>query len=128
LCLFLGEEEEYRQARRDLLTHFGAATVPTVAERTGRACLLRPGTKEELDAALAGRGRRRAEGTRVRRPYYLFVKGLAVYRLGRWDDAVVMSGEAANTSYLGPCPRLVTAMALHRKGKTDEARKTLEAP
>jgi hypothetical protein len=106
----------------------GAEGVRGESARARRLVWLRPGTKEELDAALAGRGRRRAEGTRVRRPYYLFVKGLAVYRLGRWDDAVVMSGEAANTSYLGPCPRLVTAMALHRKGKTDEARKTLEAP
>ena len=39
-CLFLGNQDEYRQARRALLSTFGGSTHPYVAERTARACLL----------------------------------------------------------------------------------------
>ena len=53
---------------------------------------------------------------------------MADYRLGRYDDAIaVMSGEAAKAEYMGPSQRLVTAMALDRKQRKDEALKTLAA-
>ena len=38
-----------------------------------------------------------------------------------------MSGEAKNTNYIGPSARLVMAMALYRKGSTNEARTALAA-
>jgi hypothetical protein len=38
-----------------------------------------------------------------------------------------MSGGAAKAEYMGPSQRLVTAMALHRKGQEDQARKVLAA-
>ena len=58
LCLFLGREDEYRRARRDLLARFSITTNPYFAERTGRACLLMPATGEELrQAAALARGR-----------------------------------------------------------------------
>ena len=44
LCLFLGREDEYRRARRDLLARFSITNNPYFAERTGRACLLMPAT------------------------------------------------------------------------------------
>ncbi len=53
LCLFLGEAEEYRRARRDLLARFGASTDQYVAERTGRACLLLPASDDEMRQAEA---------------------------------------------------------------------------
>ena len=53
LCLFLGDEAEYRRARRDLLAQFGATTNADVAERTGRACLLLPAPEDELRQAVA---------------------------------------------------------------------------
>ena len=53
LCLFLGREEDYRRARRALLQKFGATTNPFEAERTARACLLLPGTDDELRQAVA---------------------------------------------------------------------------
>jgi tetratricopeptide (TPR) repeat protein len=40
LCLFLGHEEEYRRACKELLDRFGATPDRFIAERTGRACLL----------------------------------------------------------------------------------------
>lgn len=48
--------------------------------------------------------------------------------VGSFDEAIaVMSGEAKNTNYIGPSARLVTAMALYRKGNTKDARAALAA-
>jgi serine/threonine-protein kinase len=126
LCLFLGEEDEYRRARRALLERFGVATNPYIAERTGRACLLRPATGDELRqaVALAERAIARNSGEQFAHPYFVFVRGLAEYRQGRLDRAIsAMQGDASTV--LGPSPKLVLAMALHQKGRADEARKTL---
>jgi serine/threonine-protein kinase len=129
LCLFLGQEEEYRRARRALLDRFGASTDPFIAERVGRACLLLPASADELrrGAALADRAAA-AKGSApawVYR-YFLFAKGLAEYRRGRLDSAIsVMNGEASKV--MGPAPRLIVAMARHGQGRKGEARKTLAA-
>ncbi|MBV8264841.1 MAG: tetratricopeptide repeat protein [Planctomycetaceae bacterium] len=129
LCLYLGDEEEYRHHRRALLARFGGSTDPAVCERTGRACLLLPGTKDELEAAAALTSRAVAAGRKGHEfayPYYVFARGLADYRQGRWKDAIrVMGGEAAGAAYLGPSQRLVTAMALYKTGQQDQALRTL---
>ena len=103
LCLFLGDEAEYRRARRDLLAQFGATTDPDVAERTGRACLLLPPAADELRQAVALVERAVAVGRPGHEfdyPYYLFAEGLARYRQGRFDDAIkIMTGDAATSSW-----------------------------
>jgi serine/threonine-protein kinase len=129
LCLFLGQEEEYRRARRALLERFGASTDPFIAERVGRTCLLLPASAEEVrkGAALADRAAA-AKGSAPAwvYPYFLFAKGLAEYRRGRLDSAIsVMEGEASKV--MGPSPRLVVAMARHGQGRTGEARQALAA-
>src|SRR5262249_51704344 len=59
-------------------------------------------------------------------PYFLFVRGLAEYRQGRLDPAIAtMRGEASRM--YGPSPRLVLALALHRSGRVEEARRALAA-
>jgi tetratricopeptide (TPR) repeat protein len=126
LCLFLGDENEYRRARRDLLERFGNTTDPYVAERAGRACLLLPGTEKELvqAVAIAEKAVARNSGDRGAEPYFEFTRGFAEFRLGHYDRAIaLMRGDAAKV--LGPAPGLVIAMAQHQKGQTEEARKTL---
>jgi formylglycine-generating enzyme required for sulfatase activity len=128
LCLFLGREEDYRRARRALLTRFGATTHPLEAERTARACLLFPGTDDELRqaVALAERAVVDREGDKWVRPYFEFVHGLAEYRQGQFERAITtMQGDASGV--LGPAPRLVLALSLHRSGQATEARNTLAA-
>jgi tetratricopeptide (TPR) repeat protein len=128
LCLFLGREEDYRRARRALLRRFGATTNPFDAERTARACLLLPGTDDELRqaVALAERAVAEREGDRWGHPYFEFVHGLAEYRQGQFDRAIAtMQGDASGV--LRPAPRLVLALSLHRSGQATEARKTLAA-
>jgi serine/threonine-protein kinase len=127
LCLFLGRPEDFRRARRALLRRFGSTTLPHIAEPVGRACLLLPGTAEELRQSVALIDRAAAtKGTTL--PwiyrYYLFAQGLAAYRQGRFADAsALMKGEASRV--MGPAPRLVLAMAQHRLGKKKQARQTL---
>jgi len=118
-----------RRARGDLLAQFAATENPDIAERTGRAALLLPPSQDELQKAVAlaeravGVGR---PGHEFNFPYYRFAEGLARYRQGRFDDTItIMTGDAAQS--LGACPGLVLAMALHQKGRTDEARRALDA-
>jgi serine/threonine-protein kinase len=128
--LFLGQEDEYRRARRDVLARFGATTDPRVAVRAARACLLRPATEDELRQALALAERAAAfEPSKASGvdPLYVFARGLAEYRQGRHDRAIAsMRGEAAKL-FVPAAPRLVLAMALHRSGQAAEARQTLAA-
>ena len=127
LCLYLGREEDYLNARRALIAKFGTTKNSVIAERVSRACLLRPATGEELRqvAALAGAVGALDKTTAQRYyPFFQFVRGLAEYRQGRLDRAIsLMRGEASGV--LGPSPRLVLAMALHQNGRAAEARKTL---
>ena len=127
LCLFLGQEEEYRRARQALLAKFGASTDLHVAERTSRACLLLPACGEELRQAVALAGRAAAADRAKNQgayPFFQFAQGLAEYRQGRFDRAMsVMRLDASGVP--GPSPRLVLAMALHRSGQETAARKTL---
>jgi serine/threonine-protein kinase len=59
-------------------------------------------------------------------PHTRFALGLAQYRLGRWDSAIaIMTFEASEV--MGPCPRLIVAMAQHQRGQTQVARQTLAA-
>jgi tetratricopeptide (TPR) repeat protein len=129
LCLFLDRRDEFLCARREQLARFGDTADPFVAERVARACLLLPGTEEELSQAtsLAERATAAADSKYDwARPYFDFAKGLADYRKGQFDETIaVMSGEAKDTHYIGPSALLVTAMALHHQGKTDEARTAL---
>jgi eukaryotic-like serine/threonine-protein kinase len=127
LCLFLGQQEEYRRARRALLERFGATAAPFIAEPVGRACLLLPGTPDELRKATALTNRAAAtKGVTPGwvYPYFHFARGLAEYRQGRLASAIsVMEGPASHV--LGPAPRLILALAQHDQGQEEQARRTL---
>src|SRR5262249_25399322 len=63
---------------------------------------------------------------RVISPGFVFIGALAESRQRRLDRAIAtMRGDASRM--LGPAPRLVLAMALHRSGQVGEARKLLAA-
>jgi serine/threonine-protein kinase len=126
LCLFLGDQDAYRRGRTALLERFGVSSDPITCERTAKACLLLGGEPAQLKAAaaLADHAVAKQIPTDAAFPYALFAQGLAAYRLGCFDDAItIMNGKAASAA--GPCPRLIIAMALYKKGETDQARKTL---
>ena len=99
LCLFLGREDEYRRARQDLLARFLVTHNPYFAERIGRACLLLPATGDELRQAVAVAGRTAVSDPSVHSgayPWFLFARGLAEYRQGKFDQAIsTMRGDAS---------------------------------
>src|SRR5262249_27147091 len=107
LCLYLGQTKEYHRATRALLERFGGPNDAFIAERVGRACLLLPGSEDEVTtaAALTERAVAILQSTPPRLyPYSRFALGLAQYRLGRWDSAIpIMQFEASEV--MGPCPR-----------------------
>jgi serine/threonine-protein kinase len=127
LCLYLGQQEEYSRARNSLLDLFGATKVLHIAEPVGRACLLVPGSNDELAKATAlidhAFAAKESTPDWIYR-YYLFAKGLAEYRHGRLASTVsLMEGEASKV--MGPAPRLVLAMAQYDQGQKEQARNTL---
>jgi serine/threonine-protein kinase len=127
LYLFLGQQEEYCRVRLALLNRFGATDHQYIAEPVGRACLLLPGTKDELRraAALIDRAVAAKESTPawIYR-FILFAKGLAEYRQGRWASAIaMMQGETSTVMW--PAPHLILAMSQHKQGQKTQARKTL---
>jgi eukaryotic-like serine/threonine-protein kinase len=129
LCLFLGKDDAYKRARTGLLKRFGGNPSNwVVAERTGLACLLRPGSDDELRRAadLADRAVEMAnKTTQAGSAYLVFLKGLAEYRQGHFAAALSLLREAAEKLPNRAGPRLVMAMAEFQSGTTAEARKTL---
>ena len=114
----------------ELLVRFGGNVEYRAAERIGRTCLLLPGTPEETKMATALVDRALADLKTDPRPwpypYFMFAKGLAEYRMDRFDTALaIMRGKASGV--LKPGPQLVEAMALHRSGRREEAKTTLSA-
>ena len=129
-CLFLGQEDEYRRARQDVLASSARRTDPHVAERhrPGLPAPARGGGRAAPGRwpSPAGRGRRPSKYQGLY-PRFLFARGLAEYRQGRLDRAIAsMRGDAARMP--GPAPRLVLAMALHRSGRSAEARRRSRRP
>jgi eukaryotic-like serine/threonine-protein kinase len=127
LCLFLGHQEEYRDARRTLLKRYAQSSSTSIAEPVSRACSLLPDTDDERQkaAALADRAIAAKDSTLpwIYR-YFLFAKALTEYRQGRLESAIsLLEGEASKV--MGPAPRLVLAMALHDQGNQKQGRKAL---
>lgn len=128
LCLFLGDEAEYRRTRDELLARFGEATDPHVCERIGRACVLLPASAQQFRAAGAMIDRALAaeppEAGEWARPYFRFARALADYREERLESAASLL-ESVPSDVLPPAPKLLLAMIQGRRGERDQARSTL---
>jgi eukaryotic-like serine/threonine-protein kinase len=123
MCLFLGREDDFRLARQTMLARFSAVNNSYTAGWVSVECLLLPATQDELRQIVALAERAKAE---QEYPFWHFVQGMAAYRQGRFDKAIAALLKAEDRA-LGAAPRLVLAMALHRNGQAEEARKTLAA-
>ncbi|HEV3083361.1 MAG TPA: protein kinase, partial [Gemmataceae bacterium] len=99
LCLYVGNVEAYRVGRKAMLEHFGDVTNDwVIAERTSMACLLLPDSPDELrraahlaDVAVAVAEKSSEPGN----AYVKFVKGLALYRQGRYAEALPFLQQSA---------------------------------
>ena len=129
LCLFLGNEDAYRRARKALLDRFGDTSDDWIlAERTSLCCLLLPVSGDELRRAALLADRAVAAGDKSSEPgnpYLRFVKGLAEYRAGRPLQAIPLLQEAAERLPQRAGPRLALAMAQFQSGSRKESRKSM---
>jgi tetratricopeptide (TPR) repeat protein len=128
LCLFLGHEDEYRQACTELIKQFGDNGDPMLAEQIGRVCLLVPATdelkqaKSLVDRAVASKGSVPAWV----HPYFDFAQALSEYRHQRFEKSIgLLQGDASTV--MASAPQLVLAMAQYGNGQKEQARKTLDA-
>src|SRR5262249_1754759 len=86
LCLFLGNEKEYRVARKEMLEQFGSRKDLAVMEPLVRACLLRPSSTRadevwaEATALSAQTMTAKSDSGSGQRQFAQFLMGLAKYR------------------------------------------------
>jgi serine/threonine-protein kinase len=128
-CLFTGNVADYRASRATMLDRFGSTTSAQVMQQIACTCLLLPAPQEEApvleracdlaDRALAGK-----KPTSGDFACYVFVKALADYRSGDFDSAI-KEASGDGSSIMGPCPRLIVAMASKAQGRNADAEHTL---
>ena len=127
-CLYLGREGIISPLRRDLLAKFGETKFVYVAERAGRACLLRPASGDDLRRAAAlaervGAINRSKCGVPIPSSSSSWVSRSTAR--GHLDRAISLM-RGTHPAVLGPALGLVlSAMALQQGGRSAEARKTL---
>ena len=120
-----GNRAGIRRACEDLLRTFGNTTDPAQAHSVAWSCVLAPDAVADreapvrlAEAALAGH----PEGGRQRSDV-LKTLGAALYRAGRFEDAIRRLDESIQTRGDGGDPKgfAFLALAHHRLGRRDEA-------
>jgi tetratricopeptide (TPR) repeat protein len=123
LRLAVADLAGYRSTCRDMLESLGRATYTGSLEFTAHACVLAPGSRSEaLDALQLAKRRRSILAT----PWSDHVLGLALYRVGRYADAIASLDASLKIQParddLTVLNWLVLAMAHSNLGQPDEAR------
>ena len=125
-----GNRAGIRRACEDLLKRFGKTTDPAQANSVAWSCVLAPDAVADheapvrlAEAALAGhpeRGRQRSD--------VLKTLGAALYRAGRFEEAIRRLDESIQTRGDGGDPKgfAFLALAHHRLGHRDEAKRWLD--
>jgi serine/threonine-protein kinase len=128
LELYLDDEASYRDSAKGMLERFGNTSVPTIAERTAKVCLLTPHAVGEpaklqrlLDLALA------STENPDNQPWFALSKALAEYRAGRFESALSFADRAASLrpATARATTELIRAMAHHRLGHAEKAKESL---
>lgn len=125
-----GDVEAYRQHCREMLERFGKDRNPLSGPRAGHASLLLPDavTDHEWLTRLAEIGVQEAPATLHQTR--LIMKGITAFRTGQFPEAVKsiengLRGNSAGTN-IRVKGYLVLAMAQHRLGQKDAARRAIE--
>lgn len=121
------DHDAYHEACTAALAKFGTTKNVDAAYHTARACSIAPGGF--VDPADVLRLAETALSADPHQSWRLYLMGLALYRAGRHDDAIKRLNaaiEADPTWAAIALPRVVLAMAHHRLGHADEARRRFE--
>ncbi len=129
-----GERDAYESHRRLLLDRFRGTESAAIANRVAKAALLLPLPGEGLNdaLALAELAITRTNESPGLLHWRLNAAALARYRAGHWDGAEEAAARAVTLAREAPHPvneaasSLVLALARHRLGETDAARRALD--
>ena len=124
--LLTNDRAGYRRACAATVQQFGRSTARTLGE-AGRSCLISPEALDDL--SVPRRLAELAEDRQTRPHWWLYVQGLAHYRACQYEQAVeclTKSMEVGRTWKAVALNWPVLAMAHHRLGHADEARRYLE--
>jgi tetratricopeptide (TPR) repeat protein len=127
LLILAGDADGYRQTCTRMLERFGQTEDARIAYLVARVCGLRP--KSVAEPARSVRLANLAVKADPKAPWYLHALGLAEYRAGRFDRAIqqLQMSMDADPRWPGQVVNwLVLAMAHHRLGHADEARRWLD--
>jgi tetratricopeptide (TPR) repeat protein len=123
-----GNTAGVRLACEDLLKRFGNATDPAQAHSVAWCCVVVPDAVGDREAPV-----RLAEAALARCPQgergeVLTTLGAALYRAGRFEEAIRRLNESIQTSGGGDAPNgfAFLALAHHRLGHRDEAKRWLD--
>jgi tetratricopeptide (TPR) repeat protein len=120
--LLAGHTPAYRTACERMLERFGQTKNPIIARRIALRCVLSPQAvkDEQLVLQLAEQSVAKTPNDQLS----VITLGAALYRAGQFEAAVHHCGPIAETR--NPLAWLVLAMAHHRLGHTEEARRWLD--
>jgi serine/threonine-protein kinase len=128
-CLFSGNVADYRASRAAIIDRFGSTNSAERMQQIACTCLLLPAAQEnpaELRraCALADQALAAKNPTSGDYAHYVFIRALADYRRGDFDAAIKEAG-GDGSRIMGPCPRLIVAMASKGQGRSPEAERNL---
>src|SRR5262249_15031014 len=124
LSAWFGRDADHAAACDRALALAGGTKNPVTAERTAKACSLRPGAKGRHDAALALARRAVQIGNdHTYRDYFRLAAGMAEYRGGLFAQAARTLELGPPKGHLGGTAAFYRAMSLSRLGQKGEAEK-----
>jgi serine/threonine protein kinase/Flp pilus assembly protein TadD len=119
--LLAGDTDSYRRLCNRMLTAFVCTEDPSTAYTVARTCALAPDTVPDATRLV------QLAETAVRAqavPHHLHTLGLAYYRAGKFDEAIVYLQKSIAGNWIANAANwLVLAMAHQSLNRTDEARK-----
>jgi WD40 repeat protein len=122
---WLGRRDEHQRLCQEMLRQVSASGEASLAERTGKICLLFPDepSPEAVEAI------RRAVKQEPNNPWFLLAAGLAELRTGHWAQVEKMLErqlQRPDSAYLEATACFILALAHHGQGQPEEARAALE--
>ena len=129
LAALKGDLAGYRGAVEELVAQFGQTTAAADLNLVAWSCTLAPTAVADRGAPVRIAEAALSAAPADRRPDVLTTLGAALYRAGRFDEAIRRLGESvqAGGGSASPQASAFLAMALHRRGDHAAARRWLEA-
>jgi tetratricopeptide (TPR) repeat protein/WD40 repeat protein len=124
VLLILGDEAGYRKVVTRMIDQIDDTSDPFLAYTLARACALSP--KPVVEPARAVGWAEQARAASPEKAWFLHALGLALYRKGDYEAAAARLKESEKSGWSPVLNWLVLAMAEHRLGHADEARKYLD--